>query len=475
MQEIMLIIHGWSDSSKSFEGLKKALVKSGLGRVEDIYFGDYESREDNMTFHDIVDGLNDEMIKWGFIDQQGKKRCHLNVIVHSTGGLVVRHWLWRYYYRDAERLGDCPVKRIVMLAPANFGSPLAHRGKSFLGSLFKGRWKVGDLFETGKQILSGLELASAYQWSLAHHDLFIPTSYYQASQIQVTILVGIQDYQGLKGWVNKSGTDGTVVIAGTALNATKVRLDFSKPNHSGQPYLPSEWEVSQPKTDCGFAVLNHLDHGSIVQAAATLASDTNQLLLEALKIKTSQQFSSYQDKLRLLTEQTYRQTQKPMYQQFIIHAVDDQDRDIQDFHLEFNLFSKEKSRQQLVAKQQLTGKEVMYSEMIHQEMVAEMHKYTQNGSFRRLLVDTEKVNAILKQAEQDMKKPVILSLKVYVPKVDAGIHYDNQNLQNIVIYDPNDSAGNAGSLFYPNRTTLVELKINRFNQYVRISKKAFRH
>lgn len=157
-----------------------------------------------------------------------------------------------------------------MLAPANFGSPLAHRGKSFLGSLVKGRWKVGDLLETGKQLLHGLELGSPFQWELAHHDLIIKNPYFNAEQIQLSVLVGIEDYNGIRGWINKPGTDGTVVIAGTSLDSAKLVLDFSKPESSSSKgekdsYKPYKWEMKNPPKDFAFSVLKGLDHGSIVE------------------------------------------------------------------------------------------------------------------------------------------------------------------------------------------------------------------
>src|SRR6056297_3846219 len=157
MSEYTLIIHGWSDCSSSFVAVKKQLQKHGIGDVDTILYGDYQSREDNITFNDVIDGLNDQMIEKGLIEPNGKKKADLNIVVHSTGGLVIRHWIYNYY---ADRIDECPVKRILMLAPANFGSPLAHRGKSFLGRLVKGRWKVGDLLEVGRNLLDGLELGS---------------------------------------------------------------------------------------------------------------------------------------------------------------------------------------------------------------------------------------------------------------------------------------------------------------------------
>ena len=184
-----LILHGWSDNSSSFTDIKELLIKKNLGSVETILYVDYESREDNITFNDIVDGINDQLIERNIITPEGEKKKEINVVTHSTGSLIIRHYIWRYYQN---RIKDCPIRRIVMLAPANFGSPLAHRGKSFFASLIKGRWKFRDFLEVGRNILNGLELASPYQWELAHCDLFREKPYYNAKEIQVTILVGIE-------------------------------------------------------------------------------------------------------------------------------------------------------------------------------------------------------------------------------------------------------------------------------------------
>ncbi|AGA32455.1 hypothetical protein TVNIR_0762 [Thioalkalivibrio nitratireducens DSM 14787] len=55
------------------------------------------------------------------------------VVVHLTSALIVRDWLSRYFAVDAS-----PVKHLVMLAPASFGSSLAHMGRSVLGRAMKG-------------------------------------------------------------------------------------------------------------------------------------------------------------------------------------------------------------------------------------------------------------------------------------------------------------------------------------------------
>jgi hypothetical protein len=96
MPQIILIIHGWSAGSFQLESLKNYLIEQDLGTVESIIYADYESREDSLTFNDIVHGLHEQMIKKGFITADGKKLCNMNVIVHSTAGLIIRHWIWHY-------------------------------------------------------------------------------------------------------------------------------------------------------------------------------------------------------------------------------------------------------------------------------------------------------------------------------------------------------------------------------------------
>lgn len=91
MADATLILHGWSDCSDSFRSLESFLVDRGAGRVESVYFADYESREDAVTFEDVVGGLDDELRRRGLVDRRG--RGSFDVVVHSAGGLVIRHWI----------------------------------------------------------------------------------------------------------------------------------------------------------------------------------------------------------------------------------------------------------------------------------------------------------------------------------------------------------------------------------------------
>jgi len=467
--ETTLIVHGWSDCSASFVQLKEFLIANGLGDVDTVLYADYESREDNITFDDVIDGLNDQLREHGIIDGDGRKLRDLNVVVHSTGGLVIRHWLARYY--AADNLGDCPLKRIVMLAPANFGSPLAHRGKSFLGSLVKGRWKVGDFLEVGRNILTGLELGSSYQWDLAHRDLLRGAPYYGADRIQLTVLVGNTDYTGLRGWVNKPGTDGTVVIAGAPLNTIKLSLDFSKRTAGGAAFA---WHTTGTSTDFAFAVLDGLDHGSLVAAAAdqagTLASG---LVLKALQTQAPADFSDLRQLCTQTTAATYAASGKKVYQQFIVHAVDDQGVAIRDFTLEFFIRRVGAAGVgEAATVRRLNEAEERFSDEAHNLLLSECHTFEADSSYRRLLVCRSDVEEILGRARTEFGE-AMLCLRIHVPKIDDNIRYNTDGLQQLVLLRTDQPV--EPQLFYDNTTTLVELSVDRYTGYVTVGAQPRRH
>lgn len=463
MTRRIVILHGWSDCSESFVHVKAFLRVNGIGDVSTIYYADYESREDNITFEDIAGGLNDELRAQGVIDAVG--HGDFNVVVHSTGGLVIRHWIWRYYH---DRLDECPVKNLVMLAPANFGSPLAHRGKSFLGQLFKGRWKIGDFLEVGRQLLDGLELGSSYQWQLAHRDLLGADAFYDAETIRLTVLVGLDDYTGLRGWVNKPGTDGTVVIAGTPLNSIKVRLDFTNPD------VPLRWTTQTQHGLFGFGALRGYDHGSIVDTFANHRAEPEQPVLvhalRALQVRSAAEFRSHCEELRQATRANYDSvsyedpTEIPRrFQQFLLHAIDDQGASIRDFTVEFFVRRSDRAEERkTLTTQRTTRLERELSDRVHGLLTSEFHTFSRDSSYRRLLVDVKTVQEVIPPGH-------LLAMRICVPRVDRGIYYDTRNMQDIVLWEPGTSTNKAPAFFFSNTTTLIELVVDRVTQYVTLA------
>lgn len=478
-----VIVHGWSDCSDSFADLKKYLIKEGVGDVDTIYYADYESREDSVTFDDVIDGLNDRFIEEGFIEADGTSKQDLNIIVHSTGGLVIRHWIARYYLGAKPRIADCPVKRIVMLAPANFGSPLAHRGKSFLGELFKGRWKIGDFLEVGRNLLDGLELGSPYQWALAHADLLSGTPPYSADRVQLTILVGIRDYTGMRGWVNKPGTDGTVVISGTSLDSLKLSLDCTKPSGEGDEYTPYQWSEFKAVDDFAWGVLPDLDHGSIVSDAATSAAGP--ILVRALRAKDAASFRAHAKDLQEVTKATYvaeaaKGEPKAKFQQFVVHAVDDQDNSIGDFTLEFFICRASREQDGVITRDaRLSLAEQDLSDEANRIITREFHPHSVDPSFRRFLINLDELKALIEKAKGPVSagglgEAAALSMRVYVPRVDQGTEYAIDKLQNIVLVSTDEKRAGPSFLF-ENTTTLLELRVDRRTSYVTLATKPRKH
>src|SRR5262249_3202262 len=124
------IVHGWSDTSKSFANLRDYLLANGYQTAQ-VWLGDYVSMDDDVRVEDVGKRM-DQVIRAAIADN--KLTVPFDLIVHSTGGLVAREWISRFF-----PTGDgCPVKRLLMLAPANFGSRLASLGNSMLGRVAKG-------------------------------------------------------------------------------------------------------------------------------------------------------------------------------------------------------------------------------------------------------------------------------------------------------------------------------------------------
>ena len=151
----IVMLHGWSDVPASFESLAKLLRAQLQGRaISIIQLADYLTMEDEIRFDDIVSAMETAWRRNELPTEKGS----VDAIVHSTGGIIIRDWLQRNYRPD-----DAPIKHLVMLAPANFGSPLAHKGRSLASRIWKGligKRTQGAAFETGTRILKGHEILS---------------------------------------------------------------------------------------------------------------------------------------------------------------------------------------------------------------------------------------------------------------------------------------------------------------------------
>lgn len=218
---LVVFVHGWSvTNTDTYGGLPEALARHGVDdpqlRVSQLFLGKYISFADEVKVEDIARGMqfavNTEILP--LLQANEKFAC----ITHSTGGPVVRCWL-ELYFKD--RLAQCPMQHLIMLAPANHGSSLAQLGKSRVSRLKSLTLGI----EPGSGVLDWLELGSDQSWQLNQSWL-----HYQcvAQQFFVFVLTGQTIdralYDHLNSYTGEPGTDGVVRVAAANLNYALLRL-----------------------------------------------------------------------------------------------------------------------------------------------------------------------------------------------------------------------------------------------------------
>lgn len=226
MSRPLVLIHGYSADGLDFEPLVKALQARGIA-AQDINIGNYVSLNNEVTIKDIAEGL-DRAFR---LNKTLEGDEPFDAIVHSTGMLVIRSWLTNYGADVHSNSRLKRLKHLIGLAPATWGSPQAHKGRTWLGALVKGNRNVGpDFLNAGDQVLDGLELGSQFTWDLAHADLLGDQPHYGTGSDTpyVCVFIGNEPYDGLASVANDPGTDGTVRWAGCSLNTRKIVVDLTR-------------------------------------------------------------------------------------------------------------------------------------------------------------------------------------------------------------------------------------------------------
>lgn len=350
MQKQVLIIHGWSDTSRSFRSLARFLAAHGYA-PKVIWLGDYISKDDDVRVEDVATRLAEVI---DAMTARGELEKRFDMIVHSTGALVARAWLTTRYRGTPDQ---CPMKRLIMLAPANYGSKLAATGKSMLGRLVKG---YDNWFQSGQSMLNDLELSSSFQWELAQRDVLIApggdaAKYYGEDRVWPFVIVGTHPYASLlRQVVNENGSDGTVRVCAANLNARGATIDFREQDAAR---MIRTWE-SRLDCEVPLAVLPTRTHGSIVDPeradrdnqesiveSPEEKQQLGQLVLDALACDTFEAYRLIQAQWNALTERTAeRRRASPQdssaeyfhqYLQVNTSVVDDQGIPVSDYFLEF--------------------------------------------------------------------------------------------------------------------------------------------
>ena len=445
----IVILHGWSDTSQTFEPLAR-LLGARLGReVSIVSLADYVSMEDEVRFDDVVDAMDVAWRRHGLPRRKGG----VDAIVHSTGGLVIRDWLRRCFTP-----ARAPVKRLVMLAPANFGSHLAHKGRSFIGRVYKGfvaKKPEGRAFETGTHILRGLELASPYTWRLAERDRFgRGGTMYQPGNVLCTVLVGNAGFRGISAIANEDGSDGTVRASTAAMDCVRIRAAFpARPDGGGAAV---EYTLEESSGATAFGVVDRHNHGTITLSHRRRPirdegrdNPDGELLAKIVRGLTVDDdgFEAWRGELAagnraLLPKAPRRDGRNHGFQNTVVHVRDQYGVGVDDHLLEF--YEEDHDRQDLVAR------------LFHESAIRKVHKYSGDASYRSVYVDCTRLVRTIDKVHEALS----LSITAY-PELDDRTPVGFTTL----------GAGGVGGVriprdaidrfFAPHRTALVTLQLTR--------------
>lgn len=212
----ILLIHGYSSEGKDSKakdiyGTLPAELRKLYGNenVKEINLSRWISLSDGITLDDVSFAM-DRALKANHADllQNG-----FHTIIHSTGALVVRNWIRNFSPRPS------PIKNLIHLAGANFGSGLAHIGKGQLS-----RWGRLIFSGTGRgtQVLNELEFGSWKTLDLHLYFLQPGNDMLNDYQVQEFCIVGSQTLDILRPipirYVKEDSADNTVRTSAANLN-----------------------------------------------------------------------------------------------------------------------------------------------------------------------------------------------------------------------------------------------------------------
>ena len=447
----IVILHGWSDTSETFEPLAR-LLRARLGRqVSIVSLADYVSMEDEVRFDDVVEAMDVAWRRHGLPRRKGG----VDAVVHSTGGLVIRDWLQRHYTP-----ARAPVKHLVMLAPANFGSHLAHKGRSFIGRVYKGfvaKKPEGRAFETGAHILRGLELASPYTWRLAERDRFgRGGAMYQPGNVLCTVLVGNSGFRGISSIANEDGSDGTVRASTANMDCVRIRAAFPARPDDGGAGPGVEYELEESSGETAFGVLERHNHGTITLShrrrpigeagRETPDGDLLARIVGGLTVDDDG-FEAWRRELEagnraLLPKAPRRDGRNHGFQNTVVHVRDQYGVGVEDHLIEF--YEDDHDGGDRVAR------------LFHQSAIRKVHKYSGDASYRSVYVDCTRLARTIDKVHEALS----LSITAY-PELDDRTPVGFTTLGSDGIGGVRIPRGHIDRFFAPHRTALVTLQLTR--------------
>lgn len=434
----LVIIHGWSDDCTSFLPLANAIEAAAGRPVEKLFLGNYVSLDDDVQMRDLVRALTNAWKKEKLPSTPGS----VDVIIHSTGGLVVRDWMHTCYTTQNVRP---PIGNLVMLAPANFGSPLAHKGRAVYGRVLKG-FNSSKRFQTGTHILKALEMASPYSWDLAQRDRF-DSNALNAAGVRTTVIVGNTGYGGVSSLANEPGSDGTVYVATANLNCAYIDIHFPAGDNA-----PKVKTMKTSRGESAFLVMEGFDHSSIALKAT--AHKGNDLLLgniiSALNISNAAEFKSWVAKCEHATAAVMRTHEnstadyKHGFQNTVFRVRDDHGFHVLDYVIEFYHDVERGFADNLAT-------------MFNRKAMSKVHVYGDDPAYRSFMINCTALYKIIKKQEEALR--ISLSAMPDLNDEDTLVGY--RSFGNTDIGQVDLEPADIPEFFAPNRTLFVDITLTR--------------
>jgi len=317
MAEKVFLIHGWSvKETTTYQALHEKLGANGFD-LSEIFLGRYVTLDNEVEIRDVSKALHNELIQ--HLGDEWNQPFH--IITHSTGALVARHWMVHHY--EGTFTNHNPLKNAVFLAGPQFGSRMAHHGRSMLAF-------AAMLGETGKKILNALELGSSFSWQLA--DSWLNESSWRDKGVRPYCIAGdkvVNDFFKKRIFPAhyEKGSDMVIRVPAANINFKRFHLDARTQEMN---------EVGSIDGIAFTALKKYTHSGSehgIMNSITRESTPENHLVLKLiLRCLDVQSDSDYDDVVTLMEEETTktRKKRKP-YAQLDFRFRDEDGEPIDDY------------------------------------------------------------------------------------------------------------------------------------------------
>ena len=329
----VFLIHGWSvKSTRTYQALHLKLAEAGYD-LQEIYLGRYVSLDNDIEVRDVARALHNELERhlgpapWS---------DPFHVITHSTGALVVKEWILEHYRGASAQ--NRPLENLVFLAGPHFGSRLAHHGRSMLAHAIY----LGD---TGRRILTALELGSRFSWRT--NLAWLDGANWKGKGIRPFCLIGDRVKRNpLKSRIfpagYEEGSDMVVRAAAGNLNFSRYELDgpmgtFRRIGAISDVPYGALWRYVHSGADAG--IMNSIKRGA---DPAMEKYQNLRLILACLGVKTATDYRRVADELAAATAET--RAKRRAYTQLDLRIRDETGAPIEDFRFTLGYFDNGEQR-----------------------------------------------------------------------------------------------------------------------------------